>query len=669
MNNSMSKILKRVIPIVCLMLLLASYFFITGRPPKGTTDIIDDDTPLASLTEAYFYVAKAELDYNNPSSFTLDDFLYVGKGTVMYDKDIYNNPAAVSNALIASPDIDDYVNFNQTIEWNTIYKFDKYILVGGRYVDTYTSHSTVEAEFYLFDQQSSDAVFTNVSPEIAEYVGHGLYDYDNDYYNSPDDVHSHIISEPSYNSPDGMYIKWGSAYKYEQKLIVVGAYATGTKPDYSPDIVQDDSEEIITDVVVETPEEESENNKKYDDESSVLYYGAIGDGKTDDTAAFKTALSKMAGKTLYIPSGTYLISERLSIPSNTTVVGDGNKSIIMATPGKPIGSDLVKISEKKNITLSNITLSGNIEHNTREMGHSDKDGIHLLEIWHSNKITITDCFFIDNVYTAIRVVQDCSSIYIDHCSFINVDCGLITLGEGSLDSLTVTNSVFDGHLNSECVAFGSTGNYTNINISDNIMKNKTYGTAINLVTSPNYSYTKHGSIDGLRIANNQLYDDAAGITVYFATNAEIYGNTINFSGNLGGGGKGINLQRCNSTVVHDNNVSNTDQMGFYIKDCVSTEIYGNTITDCGFKSTDFHAIDLRGTCSDLKIHNNTIERTNNSLSEYFIVSHCDGSGSTQIVDNTMVNSKILLYTDSTNNYVSKNGASVLNRGQSNTIVN
>ena len=53
-----------------------------------------------------------------------------------------------------------------------------------------------------------------------------------------------------------------------------------------------------------------------------------GDGITDDTDGLKKALMKATGETLYIPNGTYLISEGLIIPSETKVIGEGEKTKI-----------------------------------------------------------------------------------------------------------------------------------------------------------------------------------------------------------------------------------------------------------------------------------------------------------------------------------------------------
>ena len=59
---------------------------------------------------------------------------------------------------------------------------------------------------------------------------------------------------------------------------------------------------------------------------NVKNYGAVGDGSTDDTNAFKNALLAMADKklyTLYIPNGTYLLTDTLNVQrGNINIVGE-----------------------------------------------------------------------------------------------------------------------------------------------------------------------------------------------------------------------------------------------------------------------------------------------------------------------------------------------------------
>lgn len=59
---------------------------------------------------------------------------------------------------------------------------------------------------------------------------------------------------------------------------------------------------------------------------SITDYGVTGDGQTDDTAAIQSALNAMAGTNtyLYCPPGTYIISSRISIPTKTGLIGNGD---------------------------------------------------------------------------------------------------------------------------------------------------------------------------------------------------------------------------------------------------------------------------------------------------------------------------------------------------------
>jgi len=55
-------------------------------------------------------------------------------------------------------------------------------------------------------------------------------------------------------------------------------------------------------------------------ETSVKDFGAIGDGKADDTAAFQRALKEAAGKCISIPAGRYLLSDVIEISTSGTVL-------------------------------------------------------------------------------------------------------------------------------------------------------------------------------------------------------------------------------------------------------------------------------------------------------------------------------------------------------------
>ncbi len=62
---------------------------------------------------------------------------------------------------------------------------------------------------------------------------------------------------------------------------------------------------------------------------SIKDFGAVGDGITDDTLAIQKALT--AHKKVFVPSGTYLISNSLTVGEKQGLYGQGNTSVIRAS--------------------------------------------------------------------------------------------------------------------------------------------------------------------------------------------------------------------------------------------------------------------------------------------------------------------------------------------------
>ena len=69
---------------------------------------------------------------------------------------------------------------------------------------------------------------------------------------------------------------------------------------------------------------------------SVKDFGAVGDGKTDDTAAFQRALWEARGKVIAVPPGRYVITDILEIQRTGTVLqGAGPQQTVLFVP-KPL---------------------------------------------------------------------------------------------------------------------------------------------------------------------------------------------------------------------------------------------------------------------------------------------------------------------------------------------
>lgn len=83
---------------------------------------------------------------------------------------------------------------------------------------------------------------------------------------------------------------------------------------------------------------------------SVKLFGAVGDGVTDDTKAFKTANNNLSGKILLIPKGNYVIQEHMSFNTVSDVMDYGTYTYIKPfypneTPMLQGASNIAKLGE------------------------------------------------------------------------------------------------------------------------------------------------------------------------------------------------------------------------------------------------------------------------------------------------------------------------------------
>src|SRR5690606_13557261 len=96
------------------------------------------------------------------------------------------------------------------------------------------------------------------------------------------------------------------------------------------------------------------------DKFNVKWFGAVGDGITDDTSAINAALTA-AGRdnTVYMPSSTYLVSDPIRVTSRC-IIGERHGRAISGGTIIKAGAEIESIlfTENSPTTLENLLLDG-----------------------------------------------------------------------------------------------------------------------------------------------------------------------------------------------------------------------------------------------------------------------------------------------------------------------
>lgn len=170
-------------------------------------------------------------------------------------------------------------------------------------------------------------------------------------------------------------------------------------------------------------------------------FGAVGDGVTDDTDAINDAIQfcKTSGRgKLFIPDGTYKITDTLSIETSNLDIQGSGKSVLKyygdGTEGniiEIIGEDADNFYE--NITIDGITIDGTQQvykggysMSTPKVTHTDPGyrGLVCIKCDFASNITVKNCSFID-VYGEGVICRYCSNVLISDNKLIDVSSGNI----------------------------------------------------------------------------------------------------------------------------------------------------------------------------------------------------------------------------------------------------
>jgi hypothetical protein len=233
--------------------------------------------------------------------------------------------------------------------------------------------------------------------------------------------------------------------------------------------------------------------KKLDDFVSVKDFGAKGDGLTDDTEAINRALYEIycrnsiisSRKVLYFPSGTYIVSDGINVPTNAILRGEGaNNTIIKQTADSSYVSYVMTTADNKqqvggqigyngaglpsDITISDIGLESsadafwlvNASRITLERvgmfggtnlptnsGIYECTGIYIIgsAVSPPTDINFIDCYIEKFNYGVFQPDTETSrNLIFNSVTFNNLYKGMyLCNGDGQVNTMTISNCIFD----------------------------------------------------------------------------------------------------------------------------------------------------------------------------------------------------------------------------------
>ncbi len=251
--------------------------------------------------------------------------------------------------------------------------------------------------------------------------------------------------------------------------------------------------------------------------ANVLNYGAVGDGVTVDSTAFKNAIA--TGKNVYAPKGAYLLPGTLYITKKgQKIFGDGAASILKTTT---LGSDAGYYTQYHMIELtdSNQIVEGlhfeGTGQGTLNPTYTTQNGVN---VWGGN-CTVRNCYFYNlNGVGISRIHYDGSSFGL-HTRFGLTAYGNIVnyCGGGYYNYLTGYDNIYGNNFSKNDVSIWGDG--SNCYFADNRCDSSNYGfrTTVGDRGTITGSTFNHCLLDGIYITNTTNGFTFSNCTFFFTS--------------------------------------------------------------------------------------------------------------------------------------------------------
>ncbi|WVH13998.1 hypothetical protein CASP1_00077 [Alcaligenes phage CASP1] len=315
---------------------------------------------------------------------------------------------------------------------------------------------------------------------------------------------------------------------------------------------------------------------------NVKNFGAVGDGSTDDRAAIQAAVDAAAIENvpLIFPNGRYLISNRISLRSNSHIYANGDATIESSADYQSGVASLMYGSAKNNVKISGLKFDTSRGYYTGHIWLANCtdvtiDKCNFISDWskstgsirygtHINggsDISITGSFF-DGIARPIWVIGSGKRIRIDDNRLQNMRSFGIIFSESTLfwEGVRIRGNYIDGYgSQSSLIYIGAlagnsalTGYHTDLVVADN------FGLGSDL------PYVTDGDLRG----NGDLFSLRA------MENARVYGNYV-----LNGGDLGLVIEYSKNVTVSGNIAARNEISGIVLHKAENVTLVNNICYD------------------------------------------------------------------------------------------
>jgi len=220
--------------------------------------------------------------------------------------------------------------------------------------------------------------------------------------------------------------------------------------------------------------------QKFDDFVNVRDFGATGDGSTDDTTAINRAIQQVyietenlndprTRRTIYIPGGTYLTSNVISIPPNARLVGDGvNSTTIKLQYGNLSVANTCDSAFQSGGTIGSggAILPDSIDISGIRFYNSAADVTRpIINIDSASNVRITNTAFVSNNYANVVEVLSTNTstrnVTLDGVQILGGGNGFVNMGT-TTKAINIVNSQLDD-LSNTAIVLNSVDSYSSIN--------------------------------------------------------------------------------------------------------------------------------------------------------------------------------------------------------------